>query len=215
MAHDLIVNYGLYRQFDHYVPHLASKEEMNSFHSMPYIDFIEKYNNIIDYDIDILPNNCQNYIVNIGETDCPIYTGMYNYAQIACGASIDSANIINNNLADICINWSGGLHHAKKSEAAGFCYMNDIVLSILELLKYHNRVLYIDIDVHHGDGVEEAFYLTDRVMTVSFHKFGDFFPGTGDLQDIGEGNGKFYCLNVPLNSGIKNDEYFNLFKIVI
>ena len=67
--------------------------------------------------------------------------------------------------------------------------MNDIVLAILELLKTHARVLYVDIDIHHGDGVEEAFYLTDRVMTVSFHKYGDFFPGTGALGDYGEGGG--------------------------
>lgn len=76
------------------------------------------------------------------------------------------------------LNDLGGLHHAKKFEASGFCYVNDIVIGILELLKYHPRVLYIDIDVHHGDGVQEAFYLTDRVMTVSFHKYGNyFFPG--------------------------------------
>lgn len=60
--------------------------------------------------------------------------------------------------------------------------MADIVLGILELLRYHQRVLYIDIDIHHGDGVEEAFYTTDRVLTVSFHKYGEFFPGTGDLR---------------------------------
>ena len=83
----------------------------------------------------------------------------------------------------------GGLHHAKKMEASGFCYVNDIVLAILELLKYHNRVLYIDIDVHHGDGVEEAFYCSNRVMTVSFHRYGDFFPGTGDVKDTGHGEG--------------------------
>ena len=88
----------------------------------------------------------------------------------------DGAMKLNHGQVDIAINWSGGLHHAKKSEASGFCYINDIVLAILELLKYHPRVLYIDIDIHHGDGVEEAFYTTDRVMTVSFHKFGDFFP---------------------------------------
>lgn len=61
----------------------------------------------------------------------------------------------------------GGMHHAKKAEASGFCYINDIVLAVLELLKTHQRVLYVDIDIHHGDGVEEAFYRTDRVMTVS------------------------------------------------
>lgn len=72
-------------------------------------------------------------------------------------------------------------------QASGFCYVNDIVLAILELLKYHDRVLYIDIDIHHGDGVEEAFLTTNRVMTVSFHKYGDnFFPGTGDLDSVGK-----------------------------
>lgn len=100
-------------------------------------------------------------------------------------------------------------------EASGFCYVNDIVLAILELLKYQNRVLYIDIDVHHGDGVEEAFYCTNRVMTVSFHRYGDFFPGTGDIKDTGFGEGQYYALNVPLNSGIDDDSYFNLFKTII
>lgn len=89
---------------------------------------------------------------------------------------------LNKQATEIAVNWAGGLHHAKKSEASGFCYVNDIVLAILELLKYHQRVLYIDIDIHHGDGVEEAFYTTDRVMTVSFHKYGEYFPGTGDLR---------------------------------
>ena len=92
--------------------------------------------------------------------------------------------------------------------------MNDIVLSILELLKYNDRVLYVDIDVHHGDGVEEAFYCTDRVMTVSFHKFGDFFPGTGDITAIGAKEGKYYTLNVPLRSGIDDACYVSLFKTV-
>ncbi len=123
--------------------------------------------------------------------------------------------MLNNGKADICINWAGGLHHAKKAEAEGFCYVNDIVLGILELLKYNDRVLYVDIDVHHGDGVEEAFYCSDRVMTVSFHKFGDFFPGTGDLTAVGAKEGKFYSLNVPLRSGIDDQCYTELFKTIM
>lgn len=101
----------------------------------------------------------------------------------------EGAARLNRGLCDIAINWAGGLHHAKKAEASGFCYVNDIVLGILELLRYYARVLYIDIDVHHGDGVEEAFYTTDRVMTVSFHKYGEFFPGTGELKVIGKERG--------------------------
>ncbi len=82
---------------------------------------------------------------------------------------MDAADIILTGISDIAINWAGGYHHAKKTEASGFCYVNDIVICILELLKVYPRVLYLDIDVHHGDGVEEAFYNTNRVMTVSFH----------------------------------------------
>lgn len=111
---------------------------------------------------------------------------------------------------------SGGLHHAKKAEVSGFCYVNDIVLAILELLRYHERVLYIDIDVHHGDGVEEAFYTTDRVMTVSFHRYGDgFFPCTGAHTDVGEGKGKNYAINFPLADGIDDISYEMIFKNII
>ena len=77
------------------------------------------------------------------------------------------------------------------------------------------RVLYVDIDIHHGDGVEEAFYTTDRVMTVSFHKFGDYFPGTGDIRDIGYGKGKYYSLNVPLDDGIDDESYQSLFRPIM
>lgn len=77
------------------------------------------------------------------------------------------------------------------------------------------RVLYIDIDVHHGDGVEEAFYTTDRVMTVSFHKYGEYFPGTGELRDIGIGQGKNYAVNFPLRDGITDDSYKSIFEPVI
>lgn len=93
--------------------------------------------------------------------------------------------------------------------------MNDCVISILELLKFYERVLYIDIDCHHGDGVEEAFYTTNRVMTVSFHKFGDFFPGTGSLDDVGIGPGKYYSVNYPLNDGIDDLSFEMTFKPVM
>lgn len=86
----------------------------------------------------------------------------------------------------------------------------------LIFVRYHPRVLYIDIDIHHGDGVEFAFYHSNRVMTVSFHKYtGDFFPGTGKLDDNGAGEGKHFCLNVPLQDGIDDEMYLTIFKTVI
>ncbi len=118
--------------------------------------------------------------------------------------------------SDITINWAGGLHHAMKSAASGFCYINDITLAILELLRRFARVLYIDIDVHHGDGVQEAFYASDRVMTLSFHKYGDgFFPGTGALDEIGARKGRYFSVNVPLKNGIDDAGYAYVFQPVV
>ncbi|KAG9584152.1 histone deacetylase, partial [Aureobasidium melanogenum] len=139
---------------------------------------------------------------------------------------MEAVSALTNNQSDIAINWSGGLHHAHKSEASGFCYINDIVLAILELLKCHQRVLYIDIDVHHGDGVEEAFASSDRVMTLSFHRYGIidedskekhlFFPGTGALNSNGNENsvGNHFALNVPIPKGIDDDQFLHLFESI-
>jgi histone deacetylase 1/2 len=89
------------------------------------------------------------------------------------------------------------------------------VLAVLELLKTYKRVLYVDIDIHHGDGVEEAFYLTDRVMTVSFHRYGDYFPGTGAIDDLGHGPGKGYCVNVPLKDGMDDESYRYVYEPIM
>jgi histone deacetylase 1/2 len=209
MAHNLILNYGLYRKMEIYRPHKASADEMTKYHSDDYIKFLRSIrpDNVHEY-------NKQMQRFNVGE-DCPVFDGLYEFCQLSAGGSVAGAVKLNKQQTDIAINWGGGLHHAKKSEASGFCYVNDIVLAILELLKYHQRVLYIDIDIHHGDGVEEAFYTTDRVMTVSFHKYGEYFPGTGDLRDIGAGKGKFYAVNFPLRDGIDDDAYESIFKPLI
>jgi len=209
MTHNLLLNYGLYRKMEIYRPHKCGFEEMSKYHSDDYIKFLRS----------IRPDNMSEYTkqmqrFNVGE-DCPVFDGLYDFCQLSSGGSIAGAVKINKQQTDIAINWAGGLHHAKKSEASGFCYVNDIVLAILELLKYHQRVLYIDIDIHHGDGVEEAFYTTDRVMSVSFHKYGEYFPGTGDLRDIGAGKGKYYALNFPLRDGMDDECYEQIFQPVI
>ena len=86
--------------------------------------------------------------------DCPGFSGLFNFCQLAAGSSLDAADAILTGMSNIVINWGGGYHHSKKSQASGFCYINDIVLCILQLLNVYQRVLYIDIDVHHGDGVQ-------------------------------------------------------------
>ncbi|KAM0675156.1 Histone deacetylase 2 [Gurleya vavrai] len=209
MTHSLITNYGLYKHMNVYRPSYASFKNLTNFHSNDYINFLQS---VTRYNMNEMGKDLQKY--NVGE-DCPVFQGLYDYCRSTTGGTLNGAYKLNSGVTDIAINWSGGLHHAKRGEASGFCYVNDIVLGIIELLRYHERVLYIDIDVHHGDGVEEAFYTTDRVMTVSLHKYGDFFPGTGGLQDTGELKGKNYSVNVPLKDGIDDESYIKIFKPVI
>ncbi|KAL1958404.1 hypothetical protein VTO42DRAFT_4505 [Malbranchea cinnamomea] len=209
MAHSLVMNYGLYKKMEIYRAKPATKFEMTQFHTDEYIDFLAK----------VTPDNMDQFVkeqgrYNVGD-DCPVFDGLFEFCGISAGGSMEGAARLNRNKCDIAINWAGGLHHAKKSEASGFCYVNDIVLGILELLRFKQRVLYIDIDVHHGDGVEEAFYTTDRVMTVSFHKYGEYFPGTGELRDVGVGAGKYYAVNFPLRDGIDDASYKSIFEPVI
>ncbi|XP_063716379.1 histone deacetylase 3-like [Symsagittifera roscoffensis] len=209
LTHNLVFSYQLHKKMKVYRPYQATSHDMCKFHSEDYIEFLQR--SIGQSASDVFPiKNCSSF--NIGD-DSPMFPGLYRFCALTSGASLDGARKINNKQCDIAVNWSGGLHHAKKSEASGFCYVNDIVLAILELLKYHQRVLYVDIDIHHGDGVQEAFYLTDRVMTVSFHKYGNsFFPGTGDMYEIGKEAGKYFSVNVPLKDGMDDVSYRSIYQ---
>jgi len=210
VTHSLVLNYGLHKKMQVYRPYIASGPDMARFHSEEYIEFLAR----------VSPNNIQSFSkslthYNVGAADCPVFDGLYEFCARYTGASLEAAEKIVTEQADVAINWSGGLHHAKKFEASGFCYVNDIVVAILELLKYHPRVLYIDIDIHHGDGVQEAFYLTDRVMTCSFHKYGNFFPGTGHMYEVGAGAGRQYSVNVPLKEGMDDLSYETIFQSIM
>ncbi|KAL9577398.1 MAG: hypothetical protein Q9203_007480, partial [Teloschistes exilis] len=209
MAHSLIMNYELYKKMEIYRAKPASNHEMTQFHTDEYVEFLKK----------VTPDNMDQFQkeqsrFNVGD-DCPVFDGLFEFCGISAGGSMEGAARLNRQKCDVAVNWAGGLHHAKKSEASGFCYINDIVLGILELLRFKQRVLYIDIDVHHGDGVEEAFYTSDRVMTVSFHKYGEYFPGTGELRDVGVGLGKHYSVNFPLRDGIDDRSYKGIFEPII
>ncbi|CAB3405425.1 unnamed protein product [Caenorhabditis bovis] len=208
VCNDLIVSYGLDKKLKIVESPKLEPEDLLQFHTNEYVDFLRRASKN-DTDMESELSN-----FNIGD-DCPIFEGMYDYCTLYAGGSVEGARRLNHKLNDIVINWPGGLHHAKKAEASGFCYVNDIVLGILELLKYHKRVLYIDIDIHHGDGVQEAFNHTDRVMTVSFHRYGNFFPGTGSLYDRGAEAGRYFAVNVPLLEGADDGNYQSVFEPVI
>lgn len=159
--------------------------------------------------------NSDAYSMGIGTPDCPVFKDMYDYSAWACGATLTGVKLILSGKADIAFNPSGGLHHSGPEKAAGFCYMNDVALACTVLAEAKKKVLYLDLDVHFGDGVANAFYDRNDVMTISFHESGrTLFPGTGFEDEIGTGEGKGYCINVPLPIGTYDQAYMMAFKAI-
>ena len=149
----------------------------------------------------------------LGTPDCPIFKGMSAYARLAAGATATAMRLILDGEAHIAFNPSGGFHHAMPDHAAGFCYLNDVVMAALDAVETGKRVLFLDIDVHHGDGVQHAFYGRSDVMTISMHESGKtLFPGTGFANETGVGDGLGYTVNIPLPVGTYDGVYLKAFR---
>lgn len=188
-------------------PEKASRTQLETFHSPRYLDAIQAAERG-DLTAEALS-------MGLGMPDCPVFRGMYEYASLAAGATVTGARLILSGEAGIAFNPSGGYHHAGPDHAAGFCYFNDIVLGALALADAGKRVLFLDLDVHHGDGVQNAFYRRRDVMTISLHESGrTLFPGTGFENEIGEGEGSGYAVNVPLPVGTYDGAYERAFNEV-
>jgi len=156
------------------------------------------------------------YTHGLGPGDNPMFEGLWEWSLLHTGASLQCAGEVAEGRSRIAFNISGGLHHALPDRASGFCYINDPVLAICRLLDKGKRVMYLDIDAHHGDGVQWAFYEDPRVLTVSFHQDGrTLFPGSGDVVETGKGEGLGYCANIPMLPG-SDDSVFRqgFFNIV-
>ena len=144
----------------------------------------------------------------LGTADNPVMPGIYRWSALVAGASLLAMRLVESGEVSRAFNISGGLHHAGPGRASGFCYINDAALIIADLCRRGHRVAYVDIDVHHGDGVQWAFYDTDQVLTLSIHESGrTLFPGTGFVHELGEGSGEGYSVNVPLPP-MADDEIF-------
>src|SRR3990172_6071255 len=135
----------------------------------------------------------------LGTSDNPIFEGVYTWSALLTGASVQAARLLASGETARAFNIAGGLHHAASSRASGFCYINDGAVAIRVLVDHGFRIAYVDIDAHHGDGVQSAFYDTDQVLTISLHETGlTLFPGTGFPEEIGTGKGEGFSVNVPL-----------------
>ncbi|KAM4818567.1 histone deacetylase 8 [Thomomys bottae] len=209
MVHSLIEAYALHKHMRIVKPKVASMEDMATFHTDAYLQHLQKISQEGDEDH---PDSIE---YGLGY-DCPATEGIFEFAAAVGGATITAAQCLMDGICKVAINWSGGWHHAKKDEASGFCYLNDAVLGILRLRRKFERILYVDLDLHHGDGVEDAFSFTSKVMTVSLHKFSPgFFPGTGDVSDVGLGKGRYYSVNVPIQDGIRDERYYHICESVL
>ncbi|MCK5552509.1 MAG: acetoin utilization protein AcuC [Deltaproteobacteria bacterium] len=186
----------------------ATEEELFLFHSRDYVDVLKRASQGSPVG--------EAFMYGLGPGDNPIFDGLWEWSLLATGASIQGARLVVEKEVDIAFNVAGGLHHAFRDRASGFCYVNDPVITILWLLEQGKRVAYIDIDAHHGDGVQRAFYGTDRVMTISLHESGNFlFPGSGFEYEMGEGEGEGYSVNVPLYPLTDDETYLWAFEEVV
>ncbi len=164
-----------------------------TFHTSDYLDRLREFNSSDEPRAD--------FRYGLGDLDNPVFKGFYDWSTLVAGGTVEAARLVTEEGYDIAFSMAGGWHHAHSSKAAGFSYLNDAVIAINTLLEKGLRVAYLDIDAHHGDGVQEAFYDTDRVLTVSIHESGIyFFPGTGFEDEIGTGKGRGYSVNVPLEA---------------
>jgi acetoin utilization protein AcuC len=192
------------RERSEVAPTVATREELERFHAPHYLDLLERCARG-----DIPPEAGE---VGLGTPDCPIFAHMYEYPALAAGATLTAARQILNGSAHVAFNPSGGYHHAGPRTAAGFCYLNDVVLACQEFAAAGRRTLFLDLDVHHCDGVQDAFYDRPDVMTLSLHESGrTLFPGTGFEEEIGEGAGRGYSVNVPLPVGTHDEAYVRVF----
>jgi acetoin utilization protein AcuC len=152
----------------------------------------------------------------LGPGDNPIWPGLYEASVLACGGSIVAAELVASGEVTRAFAFAGGLHHAMPDRASGFCYLNDVVLAIQALRARGLRVCYVDIDAHHGDGVQAAFYRSADVLTISTHERGErLFPGTGFVDELGEGPGRGYAVNLPLEAYTGDEVYLEAFDAVV
>ena len=186
----------------------ASEEDLLLIHKKEYLEALKAA------DLCLSPKEAFHY--GLGTGDNPIFRGVYTFSCLVAGASLQAARPIEEGGVQRAFNPAGGLHHAFPARASGFCYLNDPALAIASLVKKGRRVAYVDIDAHHGDGVQAIFYETSQVLTISIHETGEFlFPGTGFATEIGRGKGLGYSVNVPLWPGSDDEVFLWAFEEVV
>jgi len=203
MVLDLMKELGCQRKT--LVPEIASEDDLLTVHDKDYVDAVEAVSRGEEV------SDIESF--GLGTFDNPVVAGMAEGARHQTGGTILGARLLIEGKAKKVLQLGGGFHHAHKNLAAGFCIYNDLAAAIKKMTDAGMHVAYIDIDVHHGDGVQEAFYSDENVMCISFHESGEYlFPGTGWIHELGKGMGRSLKLNVPLEPFTEGESYIEVLK---
>jgi acetoin utilization protein AcuC len=206
MTHDLIGMVGLEQPSHPVKP--ASLADLELFHDRHYLEALQNVSN------GGMHTGWGNY--GLGPGDNPVFKGVFEWSALLAGASLSAGELVSKAGYPAAFNMAGGLHHALTARASGFCYVNDAAILIRRLLQYNLRVAYVDLDAHHGDGVQWAFYDDPRVLTISLHQHpATLFPNTGGYEEMGKAWGLGYAVNVPLWPDSDDEIYLRCFHEIV
>ncbi len=191
-------------------PRMATDEELALIHDEDFIQAVK-----LAGASNLPPANAENF--GLGTEDTPIFKNMHEASSLLVGGTLLAAEHVMEGRVEHALNLGGGLHHGFRGKASGFCVYNDISVAIKWLReKYDARVLYIDTDAHHGDGVQWAFYDDPNVCTISIHETGRYlFPGTGNYTERGQGAGYGYSFNVPIDAFTEDESWLSIYETLV
>jgi acetoin utilization protein AcuC len=210
LTRELIAAYGLLDEesVTETAPRVATEEELQLVHTEQYIDAVKRT-------AELPPRELSRF--GFGPGDNPTFPGMHEASARVAGASLVAAEAVRSGRAEHAFSPAGGLHHAMPERASGFCVYDDPAIAIAWLLAQGvERVAYVDVDVHHGDGPQAIYYRDPRVLTISIHETGRYlFPGTGFVEERGAGEGEGTTVNVPLPPFTSDDSWLQAFHEVV
>jgi acetoin utilization protein AcuC len=199
---DLLKKHGAIEDRFIIPPKIATDEQLALIHDVSYIQAVKQAGNG-----NLAQEIAENY--GLGTEDTPIFPGMHEASSFLVGGTLTAVDQVMTGKAKHALHLGGGLHHGFRGKASGFCVYNDSSVAIKYLQeKYQARVLYVDTDAHHGDGVQWSFYDDPSVCTLSIHETGRYlFPGTGNITERGQGKGYGYSFNVPLDAFTEDESW--------
>jgi len=207
LTYDLLEKLGALKPSQIFSPSEAADQELELIHEPAYINAVKQAGKGEAKEDELLK-------YGLGTEDTPIFPNMHEASSLIVGATIKAVDLVMQGEVDHALNIGGGLHHGFRNKASGFCIYNDSAIASQYIVeKYNKRVLYVDTDVHHGDGVQWAFYDTSRVCTLSIHETGRYlFPGTGNENERGIGAGYGYSFNVPIDAYTEDESFLAVYE---